>query len=112
MRNRTMSRRAFGGAAACGFRIVPRHVLGGRGFRPPRDKLNMACIGVGGKGRVDAQGVGGENVVVLCDVDDARAAESFARFPGAWRYRDFRILLEKEKGIDAVTVTTPTTPTP
>lgn len=109
MTNRTISRRAFGSAAAaaCGFTIVPRHVLGGHRFSAPSDKLNIACIGVGGKGRVDSEGMAGENIVALCDVDDARAAESFARFPGARRYRDFRILLEKEKGIDAVTVTTP-----
>ena len=38
--------------AAAGFFIVPRHVLG-RGFVAPSDKLNIAGIGVGGKGQSD-----------------------------------------------------------
>ena len=56
---------------------------------------------------MDAQGVATENVVALCDVDEERAAESFLAFPRARRYKDFRVMLEKEKGIDAVTVSTP-----
>src|SRR4051794_39295612 len=50
------SRRAFlkAGAAAAGvFTIVPRHVLGGRGFVPPSDKVNVALVGAGGRGRED-----------------------------------------------------------
>jgi len=45
--------------------------------------------------------------VALCDVDDVRAAKSYKAFPKLPRYKDFRRLLEKEKGIDAVTVGTP-----
>ena len=56
---------------------------------------------------MDAQGVATENIVALCDVDEERAAESFLAFPRARRYKDFRVMLEKEKGIDAVTVSTP-----
>ena len=37
---------------AAGFYIVPRHVLG-RGFIAPSDKLNIGCIGAGGKGESD-----------------------------------------------------------
>jgi hypothetical protein len=47
------SRRKFLGqsaAAAIGFSIVPRHVLGGPGYVPPSDKINMAFIGVGAQG--------------------------------------------------------------
>src|SRR5690625_6883001 len=40
-------------AAGAGFMILPRHVLGGRGYTPPSDKLVIAGIGVGGKGRSD-----------------------------------------------------------
>jgi predicted dehydrogenase len=44
----------------------------------------------------------------LCDVDDVRAAGSFNAFPNARRYKDFRVMLDKEaKNIDAVTVGTP-----
>jgi predicted dehydrogenase len=106
-----ISRREFIGrtaAGAAGFMIVPRHVLGGRGFVPPSDKLNIACVGVGGQGVHDVEGVSSENIVALCDVDEERAAAMFEKFPGAKRYADFRIMLEQEyKTIDAVTVTTP-----
>ena len=45
--------------------------------------------------------------MALCDVDDNRAAETFKKFPKAKRYKDFRVMLEKQKDIDAVTVSTP-----
>ena len=106
----SISRRAFVGdaaMAAVAFTIVPRHVLG-RGYRAPSDTLNIACIGVGGMGRNDLQGVSGENIYALCDVDWKIAADSFAAYPKAKRYRDFREMLQKDgKSIDAVTVSTP-----
>ena len=110
MARKRISRRKFMGDVAAGmsFTIVPRHVLG-RGFTAPSDKLNIACIGVGGMGANDVRGVGKtENIYALCDVDDHQAAQSFAAFPKAKRFKDFRVLLEKEaKNIDAVTVSTP-----
>lgn len=87
--------------------IVPRHVLGGKGFVAPSDKLNIACVGVGGKGLVDVEGVSTENIIALCDVDVVRAAESFKAHPKARKYKDFRRMLESEKDIDAVTISTP-----
>jgi predicted dehydrogenase len=93
-------------ASAAGLLIVPRHVLGGPGHRPPSDTLNIACVGVGGKGWEDAHGVAGERIVALCDVDDERAARTYTRFPDANRYRDFRRMLDAEPGLDAVTVST------
>ena len=110
MKDKDFSRRRFiGGVASTALTvsIVPRHVLGGRGYTPPSDKLNIACIGVGGKGRSDVVGVASENIVALCDVDEHRGADSFRRFPRVKRYKDFRIMLEKEKNLDAVTVSTP-----
>ncbi|MGH7671742.1 MAG: Gfo/Idh/MocA family oxidoreductase [Gemmatimonadales bacterium] len=110
MARKRISRRRFVGDVAAGmtFTIVPRHVLG-RGFRPPSDTLNIACIGVGGMGATDVRGVGRtENIYALCDVDDKQAAQSFAAFPKAKRFKDFRVMLDKEgKNIDAVTVSTP-----
>ncbi|MFC1640162.1 FAD-dependent oxidoreductase [Gemmatimonadota bacterium] len=95
-------------AAGAAFHIVPRHVLGGRGFRAPSDTLNVACIGVGGMGAADVQGMSSENIYALCDVDDERASRSYTSFPEAKRYRDFREMLEREgDSIDAVTVSTP-----
>ncbi len=95
-------------AAGAAFHIVPRHVLGGRGYRAPSDKLNVACIGVGGMGGADVRGMSSENIYALCDVDDERAARSFEEFPAAKRYKDFRVMLEQDgANIDAVTVSTP-----
>src|SRR5688572_7102680 len=105
-----LSRRAFVGdmtMAGLAFTIVPRHVLG-RGYRAPSEKLNVACIGVGGMGENDVKGMGVENIYALCDVDWRKAEKTFALYPRAKRYRDFREMLEKEgKSIDAVTVSTP-----
>jgi predicted dehydrogenase len=107
------SRRKFirnAAVAGAGFFIVPRHVIG-RGFIAPSDKLNIAGIGVGGKGESDlAEFAKSPNAVIvaLCDVDDRQAKKSKERFPKATYYKDFRQMLEKEKNnIDAVSVSTP-----
>jgi predicted dehydrogenase len=105
-----LSRRHFlarSGIAATAFTIVPRHVLGGPAGVAPNDKLNIGVIGAGGRGAEDLKELQTENIVALCDVDSERAAKTFERFPKAARYRDFRVMLEKEKGIDAVLVATP-----
>ncbi len=55
--------------AAGGFFIVPRHVLGGKGYIAPSDKLNIAGIGVGGKGASDLAEFAKSpkvNIVALC----------------------------------------------
>jgi len=82
-----------------------------RASRSPNEKLNVACIGVGGMGGADLSAVSSDpsvHIVALCDVDEARAAGAFNRFPSAKRYFDYRKMLEKEKNnIDAVTVSTP-----
>ncbi len=66
-----VSRRSFiRNAAVTGaaISIVPRHVLG-RGFTPPSDLLNIACVGVGGMGRSNLINLASQNIVALCDVD-------------------------------------------
>jgi predicted dehydrogenase len=83
--------------------------LGGRGWasgRRPGEKLAIACIGVGGRGQANLDGVAGENIVALCDVDEPALASAAQRFPQAQKYADFRKLLE-QPGIDAVVVSTP-----
>ena len=105
----SLSRRDFvqqAALAGAGVTIVPRHVLG-RGHRAPSDTLNVACVGIAGMGRSDVNGVSGENLVALCDVDWRHAASTFAAYPTPKRYKDFRQMLEQEPGIDAVTVSTP-----
>jgi len=96
-----------GSAAALAVAVVPAGVLGGPGRTPASEKLNIAGIGVGGQGSWDLDNVSSENIVALCDVDWDRAAGTFKRYPQAKTYRDFRIMLEQEKGIDAVVVATP-----
>lgn len=110
----TLSRRDFmknAGMAAAAFTIVPRFVLGGKGFRAPSDTLYVAGIGVGGKGESDIASFaksGKAEIAYLCDVDDRRAAKTVAAFPKAKYYKDFREMLDKEhKHIDAVSVSTP-----
>jgi predicted dehydrogenase len=95
------------GAAAAVFTIVPRHVLGGPGYRPPSEKLNIAGVGVGGQGGSDLAEFSSENIVALADVDWDYAADTFKKYPQAKKYRDFREMLDKEAGIDAVVVGTP-----
>ncbi len=94
-------------AAVASFTIVPRHVLGGPGFTAPSDKLNIAGIGAGGQALWDLDQVSSENIVALCDVDWERGAEGFAKFPKARRYKDFRVMLDEEKSIDAVVIAVP-----
>lgn len=107
------SRRNFikKGIAASSIMIVPRNVLGGPGFIAPSDQLNLAAIGSGGKGISDISNAsvqGRERVVALCDVDfSGSASRSVKAFPNAKRYADYRIMLDKEKDIDAVTISTP-----
>ena len=107
MRKRKISRRDFMATVAA-FAVVPRHVLGGPGHNPPSEKLNIAGIGVGGRGGRVLQAVESQNIVALCDVDFKRAVGAFKRYPNAKQYRDFRRMLdEEESNIDAVTVATP-----
>jgi predicted dehydrogenase len=109
-KERKMSRRQFvaGTSMAGAFTIVPRHVLGGPGFTAPSDKLNIACIGVGGRATDDMEELQSENFVAFCDVDWSRAVEAFCGYPNVPRYRDFREMLDKENDkIDAVLVATP-----
>src|SRR5947209_13948589 len=106
-----MKRRTFlqtAAAATFGFHILPRHVLGGPGHKPPSSRLNIASIGAGGQAAADLQNMAGENIVALCDVDERRARDMFQRFPRAKRYKDFRRMLEEQgEKIDAVLVGTP-----
>jgi hypothetical protein len=104
-----ISRRRFMGAAAtaAAFTIVPRHVLGGARHVPPSEKLNIAGVGIGGRGEGDLDEVGSENIGALCDVDDRYAAKVFKKYPNAKKYHDFRRMLDQEKSIDAVVVATP-----
>ncbi|MFO0865953.1 MAG: Gfo/Idh/MocA family oxidoreductase [Gemmataceae bacterium] len=73
----------------------------------PMNKLNIALIGAGGRAEGNRDGVRGENIVAICDVDDARAAGTFKQYPDAPKFKDYRQMLDKVRGIDAVVVSTP-----
>lgn len=105
-----MRRRDFvKNAAASGLAltVVPSFVVSGLGHTPPSDKLNIAGIGVGGKGKVNLRNMVGQNIVALCDVDYAYAKPVFETYPGATTYQDFRKMFDEQKDIDAVVVATP-----
>ena len=89
--------------------IVPRHVLGGKGFTSPSDKLNIAAVGVRkwGMGSNNLNQCRNENIVALCDVDYNQSKPTFDKYPKAKVYKDYREMLDKQKDIDAVIVATP-----
>ena len=104
-----MQRRQFlsvTATAIAGFQIIPRHVLG-QGETPPSEKLNIAGIGVGGQGGGVLNDLKSENIVALCDVDWRKAGGAFNAFPRAERFKDYRVMLEKRKDIEAVMIATP-----
>ena len=103
-----LNRRTFvkSTAAAAAFTIVPSHVLG-KDKTPPSDKMNIACVGIGGMGKENLKNMETENIVALCDVDWKYSAEVFEKYSDAARYKDYREMLDKEKEIDGVVVATP-----
>ncbi len=127
---RPVSRRDFvaGTAkAAFGAMIVPRYVLGGRGFQAPSDTANLAFVGVGGMGFSNMVPLLSQNVAAVCDVDMGFVERSLAgrlrpnregvvsqdslglrdAYVKAKKYTDFRKMLEAERGIDGIVVATP-----
>ena len=109
MTHGNLTRRTFLGAtaAAAAFTLVPRAALGGPRRIPPSEKMNIAGIGVGGMGASNLKNLETENIVALCDVDHGYAAKTFKRYPNARTYKDYRVLLDKQKDIDGVLVATP-----
>ena len=74
------------------------------------EKLNVALVGVGGRGTwfVSTMPTLNTNVVAMCDVNERKAEQSFKQIPAARKFNDFRKMLdEMDKEIDAVVVATP-----
>ena len=86
---RRVSRRQFiqltgvASAGALGFPAILRS-------QSPSRRLNLAIIGVGGRGASNMAGVAGENIVALCDVNATNLQAAAAKHPGARQFRDFR----------------------
>ena len=124
-----ITRRDFvsgGSRLAMGAMIVPRHVLGGPGHQAPSDTLNVAIVGAGGMGTENAQELGSENIVAVCDVDHALVARKVEertrdgdgnprekglrwkeQYQAARKYVHFQAMLEEQPDIDAVLIATP-----
>ncbi len=110
MKTPDVSRRSFlktaslASAATVAFPNVMRSQEG----KSPNNKLNVACIGVGGRGGAAVKEMVGENIVAFADVDEVKAAPTFKAHPDVPRFRDYRQLFDKlGKSIDAVTISTP-----
>ena len=111
--NRGLSRRDFleaavttGTAVATTGALVGSKVLHAKEVRSPNEKLNLAVIGVDGRGGANLSGVSSENIVVLCDIDDTRLAAAGAKHPNAKRIFDFREALEVPH-LDGLVCSTP-----
>ncbi|MDB4384895.1 Gfo/Idh/MocA family oxidoreductase [Opitutaceae bacterium] len=106
-----LSRRSFlqkttlATAAASAF---PAIVRGQKDGVAPTNRVNVAFVGVGGRGTSALQALADENFVAFCDVDDERAKESYEKYPDVPRFRDYReMFAEMADKIDAVVITTP-----
>ena len=103
--NHTPNRRQFGRAVAgiaAGAFAAPAIVRG----RNLNEKLNIACIGVGGRGGSNLQSVESENIVALCDVFEPAVERAARKHSDARKYRDFRRLFDQANSFDAVVVST------
>ncbi len=108
MSNRLTRRQMLRNTTFAGIGIWISSRAAGGEAESPNEKLNLAGIGVGGRGAGDVNGCASENFVALCDADDRRAAATFEKYPNAKKYRDFRKMLdEMDKQIDAVVIGTP-----
>lgn len=108
--SRQPNRRAFlkSTAAAAGVLAIA-HVNPTRAAdsKSPNEKLNLAIVGIAGKGGHNLEQLTSENIAVLCDVDESYFGQYADRFPKATKHRDFRRMLDaEEKNIDAVVVST------
>jgi len=132
MTEKNMSRRKFVSSmagAAVGVTIVPRHVLGGPGYRAPSDTVNLAVIGAGAQGMSNINGPvqAGHNLVAIADIDfeyvrqqlqgrrtnnngepNEQGEKLYQAYSNANWYTDFREMLERERtNIDGVIIATP-----
>jgi len=133
--NTGLSRRRFIGgtvATVAGFSLVPRHVLGGQKFVAPSDKINIAIVGCGGQGRTNLRSLyklADVQVIAVADPIESLNLDGFYYKGKAGRlpvkeeieryyeakglsykvaaFEDFRVMLEKEKSIDAILCATP-----
>ncbi len=100
-----MNRRNFlttSAVAGAGTLLLPRYAQAQKGAN---EKLNIALIGVWGRGEAHYGNIAGQNVVALCDVRESRFANALKAFPNATTYTDWRKCLD-HKGLDAIVICT------
>ncbi len=106
---KNLTRRFFikgSAVAAAGTLLFPRRSLAQSGS--PNNKLNIAVIGVGGRGGSGIRGCRDENIVALCDVNEEPLQREKEKFPEAKCFTDYRVMMDKmAREIDAVTIATP-----
>jgi predicted dehydrogenase len=113
MSRRSSSRREFlkqsAFVAGMGVWVAGERPLKALQEQSPNDRINVASIGVGGKGDGDSsQAAKHGNLIAVCDVDDNRLKAKLRHFSKARGFNDFRQMFEKlGKEIDAVTISTP-----
>jgi predicted dehydrogenase len=96
---------ASAGALALGAYVNPAPA---QQSKSPNERLRIAGVGTTGRAGENLKALANQEIVALADVDDNAMAKGAALYPGAQKYRDFRMMLEKEAGnIDAVMVGTP-----
>ncbi len=109
MNKDTVNRRDFirrSAAAGLALTIVPRHVLGGRGYTPPSDQLTKGIIGVGGMG-LGHFAYENTRLLAVCDVDSNHLNHALGiAGKGVTGYHDFRELIARPD-IDIVHIATP-----
>jgi predicted dehydrogenase len=76
--------------------------------KSPNGRLNIAVIGCGGRGAGNLHEVRDENIVALCDVNQANLSRAAKQFPQARTFTDFRKLYDElsDADFDAVVVST------
>lgn len=117
--------------ASAGFMVIPRHVLGGKGFIPPSDKVNIGIIGAGGQSLFSIDQLFKLEDVqltaiadpaeywkndVLYNVDTGRGPvkkyieDHYSKKTSNYKvtgYEDFREMLKKEKALHAIVCASP-----
>jgi predicted dehydrogenase len=119
MKHSSLNRRDFiraSAVATLGFSILPASARGAN------SRIQVGCIGVGGKGHSDTMSTAaaGAEIIALCDVANPRQPELGRRkqskgttttildtFPDAKFFTDYRTMISSMPGLDAVTVSTP-----
>src|SRR6185436_6992770 len=100
-----LSRRQFltQGAVAGAVMFSAPAIVRGRNLN---GKLNLAMIGVGGRGAANLRGVESENIVLLCDVNETNLSHAAERYPNARKVADLRKVYDQAKEFDAVVIST------